>query len=363
METYYCIALNKIEGIGRATLKRILTIAGSARNVFENPDSWRKKLQSGKRFQVEIKLNDTLRKAVDEELSFMEKHHIQLCRYLDPTYPARLKRCSDAPLMFYYLGNGDFQRPRMLAVVGTRNATAYGVRSMTKILEDMKESNIVTVSGLAYGIDTAAHEASLNLGMPTMAVMGCGLGTIYPSSNRALAASILEHGGTLISEFDFATGPDRMNFPARNRIIAGMVDAVLVAESGLKGGSIITAHIASSYNRDIFAIPGTIFDERHEGCHELIRKNLAAIATSGKDILEMMNWDVAPKSVQTQLFPDLSDEEEKIYRFVQPGRKTIDEISEHCPEHSPSKLAGLLLTMELKGVLFALPGKSYSTEP
>ena len=362
METYYCIALNKVEGVGRATLKRILTTAGSARNVFECPDLWRKKLQSGKRFQVEIKLNDSIRRAVDEELNFMEKHHIRLCHYLDPAYPARLKRCPDAPLMFYYLGNGDFQRPRMLAVVGTRNATTYGTRSLSKILEDLKDNNIVTISGLAYGIDTVAHEMSLNLGIPTMAVMGCGLGTIYPSSNRALAAKILEHGGTLISEFDFTTGPDRMNFPARNRIIAGMADAVLVAESGIKGGSIITAHIASSYNRDIFAIPGTIFDERHEGCHELIRKNLAAIATSGKDILELMNWDVTPKSVQTQLFPNLSEEEEKIYHFLQPGRKTIDEISEHCPEHSPSKLAGLLLTMELKGVIFALPGKSYSTE-
>ncbi len=362
METYYCIALNKIEGIGRATLKRILSVAGSARNVFENPDSWRKKLQSGKRFQVDIKLNDAVRKAVDEELRLMEKHHIRLCHYLDHAYPARLKRCPDAPLMFYYLGCGKFQRPRMLAVVGTRNASAYGTRSLSKILEELKDNDIVTISGLAYGIDTVAHEMSVNLGMPTMAVMGNGFGTIYPSSNRALAGSILEHGGTLISEFDFHTGPDRMNFPARNRIIAGMADAVLVAESGIKGGSIITAHIANSYNRDIFAIPGTIFDERHEGCHELIRKNLAAIVTSGKDILEMMNWDIAPKSIQTQLFPNLSEEEEKIYRFVHSGRKTIDEISEYCPEHSPSKLAGLLLTMELKGVLFALPGKSYSTE-
>ena len=137
METFYCIALNKVEGVGRATLKRILTTAGSARNVFECPDSWRKKLQSGKRFQVEIKLNDSIRRAVEEEMGFMEKHRIRLCHYLDPAYPARLKRCPDAPLMFYYLGNGDFQRSRMLAVVGTRNATTYGTRSLSKILEEL----------------------------------------------------------------------------------------------------------------------------------------------------------------------------------------------------------------------------------
>lgn len=360
METFYRIALNKIEGFGPATIKRLLSAAGTARNVFECPETWRRKLQSSKRFHGEIRINDTIRKQVEEELQLMEKHHIKLCHYLDPSYPGRLKRCPDAPLLFYYLGNGDFQQPRMLAVVGTRNATAYGTRSLTKILGELKESNITTVSGLAYGIDTVAHQESVNLGMSTMAVMGCGLGTIYPSSNRTLAERILAHGGTLISEFDFHTGPDRMNFPARNRIIAGMSDAVLVAESGIKGGSIITAHIASTYNRDIFAIPGTIFDERHAGCHELIRKNIAAIVTSGNDLLEMMNWDSAPQSIQTELFPNLSEEEETIYRFLSQGRKNIDEIAGHCPEHSPSKLAGLLLTMELKGVIIALPGKSYS---
>ena len=153
-----------------------------------------------------------------------------------------------------------------------------------------------------------------------------------------------------------------MNFPARNRIIAGMADAVLVAESGIKGGSIITAQIANSYNRDIFAIPGSIFDDMHAGCHDLIRKNIAAMVTSGKDLLEMMNWDSAPQPIQTQLFPELSEDEEIIFRFIQQGKKNIDEISGHCSQFSPSKLAGLLLTMELKGVIFALPGKSYSTE-
>lgn len=361
-EIYYRIALNKTEGLGKSALKQILITAGSAQNVYEFPESWRRKLQNRKRCTVDIRLTDKIKSLVDRELWLMEKHNVHLCHYLDSQYPQRLKRCNDAPVSFYYKGAGEFNMSRMLAVVGTRNATSYGVKSLTKILDDLKESSLTTVSGLAYGIDTVAHEESLNLGIPTIAVLGNGLHTIYPASNKRLSERILENGGSLVSEFDFDTGPDRMNFPARNRIIAGMVDAVLVAESALKGGSIITAQIASSYNRDIFAIPGSIFDEMHDGCHELIRKNVAAMVTSGKDLLEMMNWDSAPKSVQTQLFPELSEEEDIIYRFLLQGKKNIDEISEHCAQFSPSKLAGLLLTMELKGVIFALPGKSYSTE-
>ena len=361
-EIFYRIALNKTEGLGKSTLKQILTAAGTAQNVYEFPESWQRKLRNRKRFDVDIRLTDKVKSLVEKELQLMNHYQVKLCHYLDATYPQRLKRCNDAPVSFYYKGSGDFNPGRVLAVVGTRNATAYGIKSLTKILNDLKESNIATVSGLAYGIDTVAHEESLNLGMPTTAVLGNGLHTVYPAANKPLADRILENGGTLVSEFDFDTGPDRMNFPARNRIIAGMADAVLVAESAVKGGSIITAHIANSYNRDIFAIPGAIFDDMHAGCHDLIRRNIAAIATSGQDILEMMNWDTdsAPQSVQTQLFPELSEDERMVYDFIQTGKKTIDEISEHCAGFTPSKLAGILLTMELKGVLTALPGKSYS---
>lgn len=361
-EIYYRIALNKTEGLGKSTLKQILTAAGTARNVYEFPESWQRKLRNRKRCSLSITLTDKIKYLVDRELQLMDRYQVQLCHYLDPTYPQRLKRCNDAPVSFYYRGNGDFNPLRVLAVVGTRNATAYGIKSLTKILNDLKDSQITTVSGLAYGIDAVAHEESLNLGMPTIAVLGNGLHTVYPAANKPLSDRILVNGGTLVSEFDFDTGPDRMNFPARNRIIAGMADAVLVAESAVKGGSIITAHIANSYNRDIFAIPGTVFDDMHAGCHDLIRRNIAALVTSGQDILEMMNWDTdsSPQSVQMQLFPELSEDEETVYRFVSTGRKTIDEISAHCDGFSPSKLAGILLTMELKGALCALPGKSYS---
>ena len=361
-EIFYRIALSKTEGLGKYTLKQILTAAGSAKNVYESPETWQRRLQHRKRCQISISLNDKLRALVDRELNLMEKHNVRMCHYLDSSYPNRLKRCPDAPVSFYFRGAEDFNRSRMLAVVGTRNATSYGIKSLTKILNELKDSDITTVSGLAYGIDTVAHEESLNLGMRTISVLGNGLHTIYPSTNRNLSERITAAGGTLISEFDFSTGPDRMNFPARNRIIAGMADAVLVAESGIKGGSIITAHIANSYNRDIFAIPGSVFDDMHAGCHELLRKNIAAIVTSGKELLEMMNWDTVTQPVQTQLFPEISEDEAFVFRFIETGKKNIDEIAEHCAEFSPSKLAGILLSLELKGMLFALPGKSYSTE-
>ena len=179
-EIFYRIALNKTEGLGKATLKQILAAAGSAQNVYEFPETWQRRLQHRKRCQIRITLNDKLRGLVDKELSLMEKYNVQMCHILDTTYPNRLKRCPDAPVSFYYRGGSDFNRSRILAVVGTRNATPYGTKSLTKILNDLKDKNITTISGLAYGIDTVAHEESVNLGIPTMAVLGMG----YTPSTR-----------------------------------------------------------------------------------------------------------------------------------------------------------------------------------
>ena len=175
---------------------------------------------------------------------------------------------------------------------------------------------------------------------------------------------MLNNGGTLISEYPYSTPPDRLNFPKRNRIIAGMCDATLVAESGEKGGSIITAYIAQSYNRDILAVPGPISSETHSGCHALIRKNVAALVTSGDDILEVMNWQTQRANVQTQLFVELSEAEQEIVSIIrEQNRLSVDKISELLPKHTPSQLAGLLLTLELKGVITCKPGKSYTINP
>lgn len=358
-EKYYRLALNRVEGCGRSAVKEMLRCSGTARNVFEKPELWQKRLNGRHTKRLKVVLDDSIRRAVDEEIRLLERHNIGVCHYLDAGYPRRLRRCVDAPILYYYKGGSEFNYERMVAFVGTRNATMYGLKCVTKLLDELKDSNIVTVSGLAYGIDTKVHEESLNFGMTTIAVMGCGLKTVYPSTNRNLAMRIIDSGGTVVSEFPYDMGPERVNFPQRNRIIAGMSDAVVVVESSIKGGSIITAHIAHSYNRDVFAVPGSVFDDTHLGCHNLIKKNVAAVAASGADILEMMNWEQVAKPYQTELFVELDENEERICNLLDSGVMSVDDITDKFDDMTPSRLAGLLLGLELKGVIEALPGKKY----
>lgn len=362
-EEFYRIALLSIEGYGIATMKKMLQLSGSATNIFTKKDLWMDHVRKRAKNVPFPRISDALRRSIDEELRLMERNGVRQCLYLDKEYPYRLKSCSDGPVAFFYKGNADFNVPRFVAVVGTREATEYGRSAVRKLLSELENSGVATVSGLAYGIDTEAHARSIEYGLTTHAVMGCGLGTIYPSQNRRLAEQIVEHGGTLLSEYSYATQPDRLNFPRRNRIVAGMVDAVVVVETALRGGSIITAHIAQSYNRDVFAFPGSIFDPHFEGCHALIRQNVAGLLTSGKDLLEMMNWDSRPREVQTSLFVDLTEEEQQVVDLIRSnGEILIDQLSESLSAFSPSKLAALLLCLELKGVIVCKPGKKYALQ-
>ncbi|MCQ2283573.1 MAG: DNA-processing protein DprA [Bacteroidales bacterium] len=342
----------------------MLRLSGSATALFEQQELWRSKIVRKGKTMPKLELSDAIVRHVNAELLAMDKHHIQLCFILDADYPFRLKTCTDAPVSFYYKGNANFNLSHMLAIVGTRNASDYGRNCVRKILSEIKEADVVTISGLAYGIDTEAHSRSVEFGIKTIAVMGCGLGTIYPHLNEPLSRRILEMGGTLISEYPYNTPPDRLNFPRRNRIIAGMSDAVLVAESAEKGGSMITAYIAQSYNRDVFAVPGSIFDDNHAGCHRLVRTNVAAMVTSGTELIEMMNWECQHPAVQTSLFVDLTENEEQVMEIIRSMREaSIDVITESLPEFSPSKLAGILLGLELKGAVVCKPGKVYALNP
>lgn len=363
-EDFYRLAIQHQEGYGPSTIKKMLTWAGSATCIFEEPDSWLSHIRSPKRAIHPPTVSSALRRLVDEELKNMDKAGIRLCFYTDRNYPYRLKQCNDSPLSFFYQGNGEFNMAHLMAIVGTRNATEYGRQCVGKILAELQGLDVVTVSGLAYGIDTEAHQKSVENSLRTIAVLGSGLGIIYPYQNRELAQRILNNGGTLISEYSYSTPPDRLNFPKRNRIIAGMCDATLVAESREKGGSIITAYIAQSYNRDILAVPGPINSETHSGCHALIRKNVAALVTSGADILEVMNWQTQRANVQTQLFVELSETEQETVSIIREHNQlSVDKISELLPKLTPSQLARLLLELELKGVIYCKPGKMYSMQP
>ena len=355
------IALQFTPNIGSTTIKKLLQYYGSASAIFSEKS---KISPLGKRVPLP-KLTTEIRTLAEFELLQMEREQIHLCFYTDDDFPKRLKACSDSPYLFYYKGKHIFNEQKMVAVVGTRNISPYGKDVTNKIISELAQYDICVVSGLARGVDTVAHEQALDCELKTAAVLGCGLRRIYPDTNARLAHRIIEHEGAIISEFPFATQPDRQNFPQRNRIIAGLSDVTIVMETASKGGSIITAYIAQSYNRDVMAVPGNIFSQTYDGCHDLIKKNVAAMATSGADVAELMGWDLQPKhAIQRSLFVELSDEEQTVIQAIEEGNNiAIDDLSLALAQFTPSKLAAILLQLELKGVIECAPGKTYRICP
>jgi DNA processing protein len=297
----------------------------------------------------------------EEEVKFIEKNNISALFYLDQAYPTRLKFCHDSPLMLYYKGTADLNAAKIVALVGTRNATEYGRDLCNLLAGGLKEHQALIASGLAYGIDTWSHKAALDCGLDTVAVLGHGLDKIYPYTNRELAEKMLENGG-LLTEFPCKTKPDRENFPKRNRIIAGISDAVVVVEAAERGGALITAEYANNYNRDVFAFPGRIGDLHSEGCNTLIKTNKAALIQSAEDIAYLLNWDLKKekkKRVQTQLFITLSPDEELIVNTLkEKGDMEIDNLLIET-KLLPAKAASLLLNLEFEGILRCLPGTVY----
>ncbi|MCL2167653.1 MAG: DNA-processing protein DprA [Lentimicrobiaceae bacterium] len=360
-ELFYKIALYYQKGYGNSIIKKLLQISGSASLLFNDFNSVRKKINTTRSFPEHPVLTPEIVKAVDNELNMAEKNGISYCFFSDFEYPKRLLRCNDAPYMFSYKGNNEFNMDKTLAIVGTRHATSYGKDIVRRVVSELSSQNISIISGLAIGIDTFAHEAALDNQLHTVGVMGSGFGNIYPASNKKLAKRMEDFGSSLVSEFSYFTQPDRQNFPKRNRIIAGMADALLVVETGKRGGSIITACIAHSYQRDVFAIPGSIFEPYQEGCHELIRQNLAALVTSGEDIIDMMGWnDEKPPCIQPQIFQELNEDEENVVSIIRTLREPdIDALITNSVSLTPSKIASVLLGLELNGIIEALPGKRY----
>jgi DNA processing protein len=250
---------------------------------------------------------------------------------------------------------------KTVGIVGTRSATEYGRSVCRRLVEGFRDQGVIIVSGLAYGIDSYAHRAALDTGLPTIAVLGHGLDRIYPQTNQPLAAQIIGQGG-LLTDFMSGTRPDRENFPRRNRIIAGLCDALVVVEAAMKGGALITADIANSYNRDVFSIPGRIGDPWSEGTNFLIMSNKAALVQSADDISQMMGWKqsaVKPSSVQRKIFIEMTPEEELIVRILEDrGRIPIDDLQATCGLNT-GKLSAALLNLEFEGIIRCLPGKIY----
>lgn len=356
----YEIALTLIPYIGDVNGKKLVAYCGGAEAVFcENKKALRQISGMTDNIIQGIESKAVMKRA-EEEMQFIEKYGIKPLFYLDKDYPKRLQHCHDSPMMLYYKGNADLNVEKTVGIVGTRNITDYGKYIVEKIVEDLSSDNVMIISGLAYGVDAAAHRAALKYDLATVGVLGHGMQTIYPAENRKLSTNMLEKGG-ILTEFVSGTKPDRENFPQRNRIVAGMVDCLVVVESALKGGAMITADIANSYDREVFAVPGKVGDIYSEGCNQLIKANKANILVNATDIRYVMRWDVDTKVVakQMRLFRDFSEDEKKVMDvFVKNNVVHIDDIIVGT-DLSPSKIASILLSLEFDGVLTALPGKRY----
>ena len=366
MSLLHQIALTYIKNIGPYYAKSIVSYLGSADRLFTIAPSKLLKIDGIKDKRLELLsrplLDEALRKA-DAEMRFIEKNSIDVIFYTDPRYPKRLKMCNDSPLLLYSKGNADLNKQRVISVVGTRNATEYGRHLCKQLIEDLQDYNVLVVSGLAYGIDVCAHKECVRLSVPTVGVLGHGLDRLYPAQHRSTADKMIECGG-LLTEYPSGTLPDRENFPQRNRIVAGMADATIVIEASVKGGALITAEIANSYNRDVFSYPGKIGDEFSEGCNFLIKNHKAALLTSGADLAYCLGWEkdaALEKPDQLALPFDLSADEQLILQTIRQNNAplAIDDLT--IKINMPmSQLAMNLLNMEMQGYIRSLPGKTYA---
>lgn len=358
------MALPLLPGIGLVGARHLVQAAGSATMLFEHAREL-PALLPGVTPKVATAFQHTeVFRLCEAELSFAQKHQIQCLTEDDEAYPSRLRECPDAPLVLFYKGSANLNSRHILSIVGTRNATDYGKGLCQRFMQELSAllPDVLIVSGLAYGIDIHAHREALTHGFDTVGVLAHGLDRIYPAVHRRTATEMLTQGG-LLTEFMSGTNPDRQNFVKRNRIVAGISDATLVVESGPKGGSLITAEIAESYQRDCFAFPGRVGDTYSTGCNLLIQKNRAALIQSAEDVVKAMNWDhvpVSPQVVQRQLFPELTPEEEQVITHLQKHPDGI-QINTLVVESNIAinRMTSLLFNLEMKGVVRALAGGVY----
>lgn len=362
----YRIALSGFRGMTRQIAETLIELTGDVSAFFTL--SHRELIQltgcDGILFS-EVERGKALRTAA-EEVAFIRKNNITPLFFTDPDYPQRLLECEDAPLMLYYKGSESFLQARVVSIVGTRHATPYGKNFVDTLVRDLASAHPGTliVSGLAYGIDIAAHRAAMHYGLPTVAVLAHGMNTIYPASHRHDAVEILSRGG-LVTEYTSGQPIHRSYFLTRNRIIAGLADTVVVVESGAKGGSLVTASIANDYNRDVFALPGRVGDTASVGCNELIRRNKAALITSAQDLLEAMNWTPSPDTtpIQASLCSEknwtLTDDEQKILQYLRhTGESQINRMAVDLG-YTVAALSALLVELEFKNTIIACPGGIY----
>ena len=365
-ESFYSIALTQLRGISISNARVLYDAFGSAKALYENRNDILSVVPDATpRLVNALQSWDEALKRADAELEFIHNKKIAVLCMNDDAYPQRLKQCDDAPIVLYYCGNANLNEARVVSMVGTRKCTEYGKDVCRNFLADLKRyyPDVLIVSGLAYGIDIHSHRSALSNDMETIGVLAHGLDRIYPSVHRQTAVEMVSHGG-LLTEYMSRTTPERGNFLSRNRIVAGMSDACIVVESADKGGSLVTANIANSYDRDVMAFPGRAYDEYSAGCNRLIRDQRASLINNAEDFINAMGWqnplkDKPSNHLQQELFPDLNEDETKIMDCLRNCEdKAINQIVAETGL-SYSRVSVLMFELEIKNLVKVLGGARY----
>lgn len=359
-ELLYILALQHAPNLGDSTAKKLIHHLGSAEAVLKAKKESLLKIDGVGKIKLKDLNAPILLKAAEKEIKHIESNNVQCSYFKDRNYPEKLKHCLDGPILLFSRGNIDLKNKKIISIVGTRKITSQGAVFCEQLIEDLAPLDPVIISGFAYGVDITAQKAAVKNGLQTVGCLAHGLNQIYPKSHARFLPSIEEKGG-FFTDFWSSDPFERNNFLKRNRIIAGLSEATIVIESAEKGGSLVTADIANSYNREVFAVPGRPTDLQSKGCNNLIKSQNAHLLNSAADLVYILNWEVTSKTagVQKQLFIELDGQEQPIHNYLlENGKQQLDVIALHC-EIPTYKAAGLLLEMELKGAIRPLPGKLF----
>ena len=362
----YRMAFAGIRGMGIELAQRLLDVIPSEREFYALTDRELKSITGSRSKVWERASRDEMLRKAEKELLFVEQKHIKVRYFTDNDFPQRLLNASDAPILLYSIGDCNLNAKHVISIVGTRRSTHYGAAfcdALVKDLSQMLDRDLVIVSGLAYGTDINAHRAAIKYEVPTVGVQACGLNKIYPAEHRDDAAHIVRQGGAVVSDYTSQDQIHRGNFLARNRIIAALSDCTMVVESANKGGALVTANIAASYSRDVFALPGRVTDEFSKGCNRLIMNNQAAAITCAEDLLKAMRWEskiVPEKVTELELFPQLTAEQQKVVDLLRKqGDLHINDLAGlmALPVY---RLMATLVELDTKGIIATLPGCRYT---
>ena len=359
-DLFYLLALQRVEGVGDIMAKKLLTHCGSAEAVFKTKSTQLGAIDGVGSMLLRNLKNQAVFDKANVEMEFIRSNEINVVHFQGENYPERLKHCIDGPLLLFTSGKIDLKNRKIISIVGTRQITSYGTEFCRKLIEDLAPLDPIIVSGFAYGVDIVAHQLAMEHNLQTIGVVAHGLNQIYPKTHKKYVAKVEQNGG-FMTEFWSTSNPDKENFVRRNRIVAGMSEATIVIESADRGGSLITANMANDYNRDVFAVPGRVTDKYSQGCNNLIKTQKANVLTSAADLVYILNWDIQAKTkpVQKQLFVTLDGDEQKVYDYLlKTGKELMDIIALRC-DFPIYKISGMLLNMELKGVVRPLPGKLF----